>query len=166
MSHPLPEALTTVLQLDRTAAHAAAFVIGTHHADVLQWVVRILCGDAPMEESRSKPKANGAARRGRKVNSHRKPRNNGDSRRLAKREADDQTLLGAMKANPGGAINDWARAIHKSRTSCVSALHRLRDAGLAESAEGKWRLVESEAPRAPRWIEPVSAVGRREHASA
>jgi hypothetical protein len=71
-----------------------------------------------------------------------------------------------MKANPGGAINDWARAIHKSRTSCVSALHRLRDAGLAESAEGKWRLVESEAPRAPRWVEPVSAGGRREHASA
>jgi hypothetical protein len=36
----------------------------------------------------------------------------------------------------------------------------------AESAQGKWRLVASEAPRTPRWVEPVSAVGRREHASA
>jgi|HubBroStandDraft_5_1064220.scaffolds.fasta_scaffold1137317_2 hypothetical protein len=45
------------------------------------------------------------------------------------------------------------------------ALLCLRDDDKAESVEGEWRFVESEAPRAC-WVEPVSAVGRREHASA
>jgi hypothetical protein len=50
-------------------------------------------------------------------------------------------------------------------------LHRLRDAGLAESVEGKWKLVAPEAPRetAAKWIEPLSATAgreRRAHASA
>jgi hypothetical protein len=175
MPHPLPEALTAVLQLDRTAALAAAFVIGTHHADVLQWVVRTLRGDARMEESRSKPKANGAARRGRKANGHRKPRSkDGDpylDRRRAQRDRDDESLLAVMRSKPEGSIGDWAQTIHKSRTSCVSGLHRLRDADLAESVEGKWKLVGPEAPRetAAKWIEPLSATAgreRRAHASA
>jgi hypothetical protein len=167
MPHPLPEALTAVLQLDRTAALAAAFVIGTHHADVLQWVVRILRGDAPMP----KPKANGAVRRGRRANSHRKPRNNGGdrylSRRRAQRDRDDESLVAAMRSNSDGSINDWATTIGKSRTSCVSGLHRLRAAGLAESVEGRWRLTEEPAPREPpaKWIAPLSA-SQRAHAHA
>ena len=84
----------------------------------------------------------------RKVNGHRQPRNNGDdpylSGRRAQRDRDHEALLAALRSNPDGSIGDWATTIHKSRTSCVSALHRLRDAGRAESAEGKWRLVESE----------------------
>ena len=45
-----------------------------------------------------------------------------------------------MRSNPEGLIKDWATTIHKSRTRCFSALHRLREAGLAESVEGRWRL--------------------------
>jgi hypothetical protein len=67
-----------------------------------------------------------------------------------------------MRSGPDGAINDWATAIGKSRSSTVSALHRLRDAGLAESVEGEWRLTEEPAPRepAPRWTAPVRGTDR------
>jgi hypothetical protein len=118
MPHPLPEALTAVLQLDRTAALAAAFIIGTHHADVLQWVARAIRGDAPM----LKPSA---VRRGRKADGGRKPRANGAdpylSRRLARREADDQAPVAAMRRNTGATIGELATAIGKSRTSIMSA---------------------------------------------
>jgi hypothetical protein len=46
-------------------------------------------------------------------------------------------------------------------------LHRLRDVGLAESAEGKRRLAEEQLPREPpaRWTEPLSAAReQRAHA--
>jgi hypothetical protein len=42
-------------------------------------------------------------------------------------------LAEAMKANPDAQIATLAAEIGKSRTSTVTALHRLRDAGLAES---------------------------------
>jgi hypothetical protein len=63
-----------------------------------------------------------------------------------------------------GVINDWATVVGKSRTSVVAALHRVRDAGLAESVEGKWRLTEEPAPRepAPRWTAPLSAAPGRD----
>ena len=79
----------------------------------------------------------------------------------------DQALVSVMRSNPEGSIGDWSQTIHKSRTSTVSALHRLRDAGLAESAKGKWRLAEEPAPREPlaKWIEPLSAAReQRAHA--
>jgi DNA-binding transcriptional ArsR family regulator len=87
-------------------------------------------------------------------------------RRRAQRDRDDEALIEAMKI--GGAIGDLAQAIGKSRSSTVTALGRLRDAGLAESVEGKWRPVEAKAPRASRWVEPVSAAARdhRAHVSA
>jgi hypothetical protein len=166
---PLPEALTAVLQLDRTAALAAAFVIGTHHADVLQWVASMI-GDGPTAPP--PPKANGAARRGRKGNGHRKPRRNGDdpylSRRRAQREADDQALVEAMKVNAAGPIAAWAERIEKSRTSCISGLHRLRAAGVAENSDGVWSLVEASAPREPasKWVAPLSAAAREQRAHA
>lgn len=97
----------------------------------------------------------------------RPPKSNGsvDQRRAPRNEA-DRRLLGAIKADSGGSINDWAAPIGRSRTSAVSALHRLRDAALAESVEGKWRLVEPPREPSPRWVEPVSAAGRRAHAAA
>jgi hypothetical protein len=42
-------------------------------------------------------------------------------------------LAEAMKANPDAQIATLAAEIGKSRTWTVTALHRLRDAGLAES---------------------------------
>jgi hypothetical protein len=162
-----PDAFAAALS-DRTTALAAAFIIATRHADVLQFVARTLGGDALEPEPHSR-KANGATRRGRKASGHRKPRASGGDSRLSARDEADQALVKAMRSNPDGSIGDWSKTIHKSRTSTVSALHRLRDAGLAESAEGKWRLCEEPASRAPsaKWIEPVSAAREhRAHASA
>ena len=73
-----------------------------------------------------------------------------------------------MKSNTEATIGELATAVGKSRTSTVSALHRLRAAGLTQSAEGKWRLVKEPAPREPpaKWIAPVSASSGRAHAHA
>ena len=101
-----------------------------------------------------------------KSNGHRAPRGNGYDPRRAKRNADDEALVAAMRSNPEGLIKDWATTIHKSRTSCFSALHRLREAGLAESVEGRWRLTEEPAPKVstPRWVSPLKATDRAAHA--
>jgi hypothetical protein len=160
---PLSNYIADQLKDSATSALAAALIIGARHPEILQSVARVVGDEASYacaeDEAGLQPrrqKANGAARwLAHKTNGHRKPRS--DDHRLEKREADEQALLAAMKADPDGAINDWARAIAKSRTSCVSALHRLRDAGLAESVEGKWRLVEEPAPRGPPppWTGPL-----------
>ena len=168
MPNPLPDSVALALK-DPTSALAALMVIANAHRDLWAWASRAICGadaepEAPRRRSR---KANGAG--------HRKPCSNGDdpylSGRRAQRDRDDEALLAALRSNPEGSIGDWATTIHKSRTSCVSALHRLRDAGLAESIEGRWKLVAPEAPRetAAKWIEPLSATAgreRRAHASA
>ena len=62
---------------------------------------------------------------------------------LSKRDQDDEKLVEAMRRNTEATIGDLATAVGKSRSSIVSALHRLRDAGLAQSAEGKWKFTES-----------------------
>jgi hypothetical protein len=68
-----------------------------------------------------------------------------------------------MKASPGASIGELSNAIGKSRTSTVSALHQLRDADLAESADRVWSLIEPLAQKeTARWTEPVSA-SRRAH---
>jgi hypothetical protein len=88
-------------------------------------------------------------------------------RRRAARDADDQALLQIMRDSPGASIADWMSAIGKSRSSTASALKRLRDADLAESVEGKWKLTEEPPPRepSPRWTEPLSAAReQRAHA--
>jgi hypothetical protein len=167
---PLPDTVSILLRSSPTAAMAALLLISTSHRGLLDWFSRTVRAEPGPESEPAPPrrKARSSALCG---NGHRRPRNNGDdpylSRRLAKREADDQALLDAMRSNSDGSINDWATTIHKSRTSCVSALHRLRDAGLAESVEGKWRLAEESASREPpaKWIAPLSA-SQRAHAHA
>jgi hypothetical protein len=164
---PLPDTVSILLRSSPTAAMAALLLISTSHRGLLDWFSRTVCSDAPESEPHSKrQKPNGAARRGR---SHRKPRDNGDdpylNRRREARDRSDEALLAAMRSNPEASIGDWATTIGKSRTSTVSALHRLRDAGLAESAEGKWKLTEEPAPREPpaKWIAPLSACQHRVH---
>ena len=83
-------------------------------------------------------------------------------RRRSQRDADDSALLAAMKASPGATIGDWSEAIHKSRTSTIAGLKRLRDRNLASNEDGVWALVELREPPA-RWIAPVSAAPGREH---
>jgi hypothetical protein len=75
-----------------------------------------------------------------------------------------------MKASPGATIGAWSEAIHKSRTSTIAGLKRLRDRNLASSNEdGAWAVVEPEAPREPAqpWIQPLKATReQRAHATA
>jgi hypothetical protein len=162
MPGPLPDSVALALK-DPTAALAALMVIANAHRDLWAWASKAICGADAAPRRRSR-KANGAG--------HRKPRSNGDdpylSGRRAQRDRDDEALLAALRANPEGSIGDWATTIHKSRTSCVSALHRLRDAGLAESAEGKWKLIEELPPREPgsKWVAPLSAAARERRAHA
>jgi hypothetical protein len=86
-------------------------------------------------------------------------------RRRSQRDADDSALLAAMKASPGATIGDWSEAIHKSRTSTIAGLKRLRDRNLASNEDGVWALVEE--PREPpaKWTAPLSA-SQRAHAHA
>jgi hypothetical protein len=87
------------------------------------------------------------------------------ARRRKARDRDDQALVEAMRDAPDGLIGDWAKAIGKGRSSTVSALKRLRDAGLTKSVEGKWRLTEEQPPRepAPKWVAPVRGLDRAVH---
>jgi hypothetical protein len=57
------------------------------------------------------------------------------------------------------------KIIGKSRSSVVTALHRLQDAGLVESVDRKWRLVEETAPKEPppKWVSPVRGNDRAAH---
>ena len=162
---PLPDTVSILLRSSPTAAMAALLLISTSHRGLLDWFSRTVCGDETEPQPQATPRT--VARRGRKANGHRKPRNNGGSRRRAQRDRDDEALLAALRSDSEGSINDWAATIGKSRTSCVSALHRLRDAGLAESVEGRWRLTEEPAPREPpaKWIAPLSG-SQRAHAHA
>ena len=66
-----------------------------------------------------------------------------------------------MKQAPGASILEWGSAVGKCRTATVQALHRLRDAGLVESDEGSWALVDPQpaapkppGPEARGWVEP------------
>jgi hypothetical protein len=158
---PLSEEFVDRLR-DPTIALAALMVISASNRNLLEWVAKTV---APEPQPQAKPKA----RRGRKAHGGRKP---GVSdayleRRRSRRDADDSALLAAMKASPGATIGDWSAAIHKSRTSTIAGLKRLRDRNLASNEDGVWALVEPEAPREPaaKWISPVSA-SQRAHAHA
>jgi DNA-binding transcriptional ArsR family regulator len=168
---PLPESVSATLRSDPTAALAALMVITAAHAELFAWAARFVCADdAPGGASKSpappKRKGNGAEPHRRLLKpAPRKPSNSVDAYLALRREArdrDDESLLEAMRETPEGAIGDWAEAIGKSRSSVVTALHRLRDAGLADSVDGKWTLVEEPAPRvaAPKWVAPLSAAAR------
>jgi hypothetical protein len=157
---PLPDQVSVLLRSSSTAALAALMLISTSHRGLLDW---FSCTVAPEPQPQAKPKANGAARRGRKPGVS-------DAyleRRRSQRDADDLALLAAMKASPGATIGDWSEAIHKSRTSTSAGLKRLRDRNLASNEDGVWALVEPEAPREPpaKWIAPLSA-SQRAHAHA
>jgi hypothetical protein len=157
MPDPLSSDFAAILRSDPVAALAAAIIIGTYHSDVLHWVARAVQPVAP-KRRRRKRRANGVHKLAAGADAYL-------VRRRRKRDRDDEALVEQMRTNPEGSIGDWATVVGKSRTSIVSTLHRLRDAGKAESAEGRWRLTEAPAPRA-RWVEPVSARPRREHATA
>jgi len=143
-SIPLSEAVAAQLS-DPTSALAAAFVIGTRHPEILIWVSRMLIGGAePVQPKPHAARSNGSkpARKSARLNGYL-------AERRAQRDRDDEGLVRAMRDSPDGPIGSWAVAIGRSRTSTVTALHRLRDVGLAESVDGKWRLIEEPSPKEP-----------------
>jgi hypothetical protein len=126
---PLPDQVSVLLRSSPTAAIAALLLISTSHRGLLDWFSRTVCGDAPGDIAPPKPRARGAGPRPRKLNggAHKSPDKDAYlSRRREARDRDDQALVNAMRSNSEGSINDWATTIGKSRTSCVSGLHRLR----------------------------------------
>jgi hypothetical protein len=139
MFDPLPESVISALRSNETAALAAAMVVGSAFPAVLAFVTRIV-------EPQQRPSATRLRKRG---------------RRRGERDQSDEQLAAAMKANPNATIGALAEAIGKSRTSTVTALHRLRDADRAESLGGVLTLTEPPAPKeTARWIEPVAASRR------
>ena len=169
-SPPLSDGVSAVLRSDATAALAALMVIAGAHRDIFAWAARMVCGEPPAE-AEPPPKlhsngngANRVARHPSKVNG-RVARGSADSR-LAKRDAADHALVEVMKANPDDPLGAWAQAIDRSRSATVSALKRLKAAGLAESVERRWRLVEEPPPKEPppKWVKPVRGADKAEYA--
>ena len=165
MPTPLPDSVSATLRSDSTAALAALMVIAGAHAELFSWASRMVCGATParVEPPPPKPARTPLAR---KVSTNAQSKSNATAAHLASRrkarDRDDENLRQAMRDSPQAPIGDWAMAIGKSRSSVVAALHRLRDAGLVESIEGKWRLTEEPAPREPPGLgrAPVGGVSR------
>ena len=149
----LPENLAAQLK-DPTCALAAAFIIANRHPEILSFVSKTISSalDHPGASGHGRPQGNGCARKSR-----------AGADRSSKRDLDDQALLVAMEG--GGTIGEWAESIAKSKSSIVTALGRLRDAGLVCNSNRKWALVEA-APREPppRWVAPLPSSHRASHA--
>ena len=142
MFDPLPDSVIATLRSNETTALAAMLIIGGSFPDILAFATRVL---APPTAVAEPPK-----------------RARGRQRRNNRREACDERLVAAMKANPGASIGELATAIGKSRTSTVTALHRLREADRAESVDRVWSLVEPTEPKpTPKWVAPLGAQRRR-----
>ena len=157
MPAPLTADIATLLRTDSVAAMGALMIIAGAHRELLEWVAQTM------------PEARAQRAKRAKANGARTPKKDGYlGRRRDQRNEDDSNLVEAIKANPAGPIAAWAKAIHKSRTSCVSGLKRLRADGVAENSDGIWSLVGARAPREPvsRWIEPLRARSPREHTTA
>ena len=157
----LPDPVSILLRTNATAAMAAMLLVSVSHRELFDWATRAICGEPheiepPAAARRRLRKSNGAA--------HKPAASRGPylARRRAQRDRDHEGLLEAMRIAPGASIGDWATAIGKSRSSAVSALHRLRDAGLVEVVEGRWRVIEPGAPIAPppKWVAPVRGADR------
>jgi hypothetical protein len=134
-SDPLPDSAVSTLRTNETAALAAAMIIAGAFPEIASFAARVasaprlspgnqytgckvsnetLADYEPPKRARERPK-----------------RGNGHVREAP--DQCDERLAQAMKANPGASIAALATAIGKSRTSTVTALHQLRDAGLAGS---------------------------------
>jgi hypothetical protein len=147
----LDDAVVASLGTNETAALAAVLIVAVSFPEIASFAARVADGPHAPKVDAPKPPKRARAR---------PKRSNGRTR-----EGCDERLIAAMKANPGASIGKLAEAIGKSRTTTVTALHRLRDAGRAESVDRVWSLTEPPAPKeTPRWTGPVSAQRRRAEA--
>jgi hypothetical protein len=155
----LPDSTISILQSSETAALAGALIIAAAFPQVLDFAARVVAGPRGSIERptpASPKRGRGRPQRARRSNGH------------DRRESPDQIdarLLEAMKANPGAQIATLAEAIGKSKTTTVTSLNRLRDAGLADSVDRVWQLTEPDPPPPrdppPRWTAPLSGTARR-----
>ncbi len=139
-------------------ALAALMIVAAAHREMFAWAARALIEPAG-EPPALKPRTNGHKRHTPASNAYR-------ARRREERDRGDEALLGALRRNSEPTIGELATVTGRSRSSTVSALHRLRDAGAAENVEGHWRLVEPSEPREPTqpWITPLKgSVRAAEH---
>jgi DNA-binding transcriptional ArsR family regulator len=155
---------------DRTAALAAAFVIAHRHPEILQWVAETIA--PPPAEPVHYGKTNGSASAA-KAKVKVKPKSKGSTtydhleRLRAKRDSDDLALLEAMRTSPRAAVPDLARAIQKSKSSVMTALHRLEEAGMVAHEDHAWMLIGDEPKPPPeKWVSSLSAATARAHAHA
>jgi hypothetical protein len=152
MSNPLPDSTVSILRTNETAALAAAMIIAGSFPGILDFAAGV-AGAAHKVAVPDAPKPQRAGR-------GRPKRGNGHVRETP--DQCDERLIAAMRANPCASIGKLANAIGKSRTTTVTALHRLRDADLAQSLDRVWSLVEPTEPKpTPKWVDPVSAQRRR-----
>jgi hypothetical protein len=170
MSAPLPESVTAALQ-NPVSALAALLVIASAHREIFTWAMQVIRLEAPPSQSPSSPRDRPphpcAKARKPKANGGRKPADTYHERRRAQRDDADEDLLEAMRCNRVGPIGAWSEAIGKSRTTTVTVLHRLRDAGLVTNEGRNWVLVETASHEPPpRWTEPLSAAKGRAHVAA
>jgi hypothetical protein len=173
MSTPLPDAVSVLLRTSATAAIGALLLISVSHRELFSWAARMIGTDEPPPakgESPPRPHGNGAheakARKPKPPAARKSAGAAYHARQRKARDRDDQALLEAMRSAPDALIRDWAEAIGKGRSSVVSALKRLRAAGLAESFEGKWRLSASDSPppkETPKWTSPLRGADRAAH---
>jgi hypothetical protein len=150
MPAPLQESVVEALRVP-TSALAALLVIAAMHRELFAWAAQMI----RLEPSPS-PQSSGEVRKVRANGVGRKPQ----GRKPSKRDDGDKALVEAMQLDPTATINDLAHAIGKSSTSTVTALHRLRDAGLVENTGRKWGLVEQPSPPREKWVAPLSATTR------
>ena len=115
---PLPDTVSILLRSSPTAAMTALLLISTSHRGLLDWFSRTVCAEPGPAPAPPRRKARASARCG---NGYRQPRANGEdpylSRRIAKREADDQALVEAMRRNTEATIGELSTAVGKSRSS-------------------------------------------------
>jgi CRP-like cAMP-binding protein len=151
---PLPDSVSVLLRSNATAAIAALLLISVAHRELYAWASQAIYGAEP-------PKPNGYEN----VAKHSPPvrnRLNGTAsyseRRRSDRDAADASLVDAMRDAPGASIVDLAAAIGRSRSSIVSALGRLKSAGLVANEGRVWALLEEPAPKvsSPRWAKALS----------
>ena len=174
MPQPLPDAVVATLKTDACAALAAIMIVASAHAELLAWAQRALGGKPP--GGRQNAEENGNAGGGNPpppaaaLKTRKAPKLDVaayQARRRARRDADDERLIEAMKQAPLSSVREWGRATGKCRTATVQALHRLRDAGLIESDDGNWALAEAQpaTAAAPRWIAPLSGARVARHSA-
>jgi hypothetical protein len=174
MPTPLSDNVSATLRADPTAALGALMVIAGAHAELFAWAARTVCAAGPAGvEPPPRVKGNGVGQNRESSPPARKDQSPSGlkaqpigvdahlARRRKARDRDDESLLEAIRETPEGPIGGWAEAIGKSRSSVVAALHRLRDAGLADSVEGQVDLSRSagSARGTPKWVAPLSAAG-------